>query len=1417
MVNHRNILVWTFVTAASFCQSGHAQDDQDAAPPEHLVPLFPAAADERRQGFVRVANHSGRAGEVEVRAFDDDGNRFGPVPLAIGTNETVHFNSADLEAGNAAKGLPEGVGSGSGDWRLALQSGLDIEVLSYVRHPGDGFATSMHDLAAVDGDGEHHVPIFNPASNADQASLLRIVNPGEEAARVTVEGVDDDGEPGRGEVRLTVPARAARTLDALQLEAGGSGVEGSLGDGAGKWRLAVGADRPVHVMSLLRSPAGHLANLSTAPPDAGDGAHAVAMFPAASDPLGRQGFVRVVNRSDEAGEATIRARDDTDRGFATSTLALDAGETAHFNSDDLELGNADKGLAGGTGAGDGDWRLTLESGLDIEVLAYVRTADGFLTAMHDTVPREGRRHRVATFNPGSNAEQASLLRLVNAGDGTAAVTVAGTDDRGARSSGTVSLQLPAGTSRTLSARELEAGGDGFEGALGDGAGKWRLVVESDRPVAVVNLLSSPSGHLANLSTAPAADFAPGDAAVFADRTFGRRIVGGDLAGRADLLAGGRFRETAGSETREGAYTYTRTGRNRATVALDYDDGGGCTYEIVFRSRTAGRVSFTCDDGDDRSGESDWRLDGTPVDIPDANLRTVVERHLGKPPGATVSAREMATLRSLSVDSLGARWESRAPGGYVGGLPSPQSVPYYDHGGIGDLEGIQFAVNLEELWIQGAVWDGPARKWHHLNDVDDLSPLSGLTKLVRLNLGGANNLLIGPRDLISDISVIANLTGLEDFRCWNCNVTDLTPLSGLSRLKVLFLASNDRLRDLAPLSGLTGLVELSVYWSDVRELAPLSNLVNLETLRVSYNPIDGDITPLSGLTKLRVLGVADADFGDLSPLRALTDLEFLEVRTSDIVDIAPLAGMTKLRILWLGQNEIEDLSPLRALPDLRFLDLIRNVGADFGVLAELTRLEVLWLEENRLADLSLLRGLGGLRELRLRVNEIEDLSPLAGLVRLRELDLSYNRIADAAPLLDNAGLGEGDAVDLRENPLSDASVETHIPALAGRGAEVSFSVKEILVDVDDPPTLYRDNVFVLPVADDLLGELRLEEYARTFYEHFEDEFDFLFLVSNLAFGEDRRGYFGRHFRVGNDVRGIGLETSFDESWGSAGRLRSVVHLAHRLAMSNGPTLHETMHAWANHIVDGHSPHWGFASADGQLGGFAPDDLVDLGSGRYTAGDFTLAGYAHNLAPFGPVELYLAGLVGKEDVPDLLVAENAAWQIDDDGGVVLEDGLPVFTADAITTLTIDDMVAAEGERVPAAADARKEFRAAAVLLVDADHPGYRRELAIVGEAVSWFSHPGGDDYEDSYNFHEATGGRATMAMDKLQAFRVPVAQTATVSGTVPQSAKDLVRASLDPAWPPEEGAGRRGDARRAGHGHGHEGEMRPRDRPNTVSMP
>ena len=61
-----------------------------------------------------------------------------------------------------------------------------------------------------------------------------------------------------------------------------------------------------------------------------------------------------------------------------------------------------------------------------------------------------------------------------------------------------------GASRTLTAEELESGeGDRAERcARRTGGGKWRLGVTSDRPVQVMSLLSSPTGHLTNLSTVP---------------------------------------------------------------------------------------------------------------------------------------------------------------------------------------------------------------------------------------------------------------------------------------------------------------------------------------------------------------------------------------------------------------------------------------------------------------------------------------------------------------------------------------------------------------------------------------------------------------------------------------------------------------------------------------------------------------------------------------------------------------------------------------------------------------------------------------------------------------------------------------------------------------------------------------------------
>ncbi len=228
--------------------------------------------------------------------------------------------------------------------------------------------------------------------------------------------------------------------------------------------------------------------------------HRVPLFLSALDSLQRQTFVRVINHSKQSGQLRIEAFDDSGRRFLVRPIVLDGDQVLHFNSDDLEDGNAAKGISG-IGAGEGDWRLVISSDLDVEVLAYIRTQDGFVTAMHDMVSGIGNRHRLPMVNPGSNVRQVSQVRLINSGEEDAELTIRGFDFTG-KVSGIVTVILPDGVAKTFTSAELEAGGPDFRGALGDGTDKWELFVESSVPIEVMSLLATPTGHLTNLSTTP---------------------------------------------------------------------------------------------------------------------------------------------------------------------------------------------------------------------------------------------------------------------------------------------------------------------------------------------------------------------------------------------------------------------------------------------------------------------------------------------------------------------------------------------------------------------------------------------------------------------------------------------------------------------------------------------------------------------------------------------------------------------------------------------------------------------------------------------------------------------------------------------------------------------------------------------------
>jgi len=175
-----------------------------------------------------------------------------------------------------------------------------------------------------------------------------------------------------------------------------------------------------------------------------------------------------------------------------------------MTAQDLEAGNPDKGLLGMLGDGEGRWRLTVSADVAIQVMSLIRTPDGFLTNLSRTTPVSAGVNDVFIFNPGSNINQRSSLRIVNDSNQQGSVTISGIDDNGtAAPGGDVTFNIAANAGMLVTAQDLEDGNAalGLVGSLGNGSGKWHLQVTSDVNLQVQSLLDTPTGFLTNLSRA----------------------------------------------------------------------------------------------------------------------------------------------------------------------------------------------------------------------------------------------------------------------------------------------------------------------------------------------------------------------------------------------------------------------------------------------------------------------------------------------------------------------------------------------------------------------------------------------------------------------------------------------------------------------------------------------------------------------------------------------------------------------------------------------------------------------------------------------------------------------------------------------------------------------------------------------------
>lgn len=108
---------------------------------------------------------------------------------------------------------------------------------------------------------------------------------------------------------------------------------------------------------------------------------------------------------------------------------------------------------------------------------------------------------------------------------------------------------------------------------------------------------------------------------------------------------------------------------------------------------------------------------------------------------------------------------------------------------------------------------------------------------------------------------------------NLHDEDIVPLKYCTDLVFLDLGHGNRITDLTPLSGLTKLRALIVSMNKIEDISPLKSLTNLECLEIYQNPIT-DISPVTALPKLRYLNCSATLFQDITPLLGLNNLEML---------------------------------------------------------------------------------------------------------------------------------------------------------------------------------------------------------------------------------------------------------------------------------------------------------------------------------------------------------------------------------------------------------------------------------------------------------------------------------------------------------------------------------------------------------------
>ncbi|MBI5075032.1 MAG: PD40 domain-containing protein [Nitrospirae bacterium] len=231
-------------------------------------------------------------------------------------------------------------------------------------------------------------------------------------------------------------------------------------------------------------------------------------------------------------------------------------------------------------------------------------------------------------------------------------------------------------------------------------------------------------------------------------------------------------------------------------------------------------------------------------------------------------------------------------------------------------------------------------------------------------------------------------------------------------------------------------------------------------------------------------------------------------------------------------------------------------------------------------------------------------------------------------------------------------------------------------------------------------------AKEFYRLHKDEYDFLVIFSNFDVKMPEVDARAFYLHVKNDTQGIGQQI-FDNSWlfGSNGKLHGTIDMGNITALMTDPLeptfetsldilSHELMHRWGSYVkfmtaqgvvssalLGKDLSHWSFLlnSYGSVLYG---NQWQDNGNGTFTS----IAARKY----YSPLDLYLMGFIDKSQVPPMLLIDNP----DIDPKQMPETGITITGTP--TYVTIDQIIAAEGERIPGPTESQKSFKTAFIFI-------------------------------------------------------------------------------------------------------------------------